>query len=173
MAYAPDTIRMAVCIDTTHVYTIKQLMSALEKRTCVYCEGVAPYLDVCTLERRFLDAGGPCFDTSWKFNHKFLPILVDNDGHALCYVPSSLKERITRDILSFRALPGTYTYCPTFTISPGNNVFYDVESLADVIGPHKIDIYADTSSVDYRAKSKLTMVYAPWLETATIPRSPA
>jgi hypothetical protein len=49
---------MAIGINTKHLFTLDQLALAVDKRHCIGCRRLAPFLDVSTLKRRCLLTGG-------------------------------------------------------------------------------------------------------------------
>ncbi|KAF2448711.1 hypothetical protein P171DRAFT_441043 [Karstenula rhodostoma CBS 690.94] len=102
MKCAPNAIRMAIGIQTTHLFTVDQLASALDQRKCVDCGLLAPYLDVFTLDRCCLNTGGGCgARTPYRCR------VVDKDWENFG-IPQNHVGRL--QLSSFRPLPGYYLH---------------------------------------------------------------
>ena len=171
MTCTPDTIRMVICIDTTHLHTLKQLSATLAKRTCAHCKNkkpsLAPYLDMFTLKRRCLDVGGMCFDRGsfysiTDFVPPSLPIPIDDEDWTELEVPENEVQRIKRKVPSFRSKVGVISFGSGLLKITAPSTYYDADMVADAVPSHGFTIYQDTSPGAYTKWSKLPTVFAPW-----------
>ncbi|KNG46410.1 zinc finger containing protein [Stemphylium lycopersici] len=122
MKHAPNSIRMAIGIQTAHTFNIKELFTKLCERTCgeIGCEKLAAYVNVFTLSRHCLFIGGDCSCPHGPVSEDRLAI-------------SRMDQKAISSLPSFYAIIGRYSEYwgrPLEVHSEGRR-FYDYHDIYD------------------------------------------
>ncbi|KAF2105918.1 hypothetical protein BDV96DRAFT_591782 [Lophiotrema nucula] len=166
-AHAPDVLRMAIAIRTTHLYTTTQLFAKLCQTTCDTCAQPATYIDLLKLRRDCFGIGSSTPNPNYKNVGNSTSPCVSKCAPRLFFEvvqDTGLSPMEVAKLPCFRAVKGMYgRHCLSSA-----KVFYDEEAASQHSDArsrgqgHTLDMTLELLAVE-RMRSRYCSVLAPFL----------